>query len=90
MEVVFIVVAVQNGLNKIMEGLKAKGHEVVDMGNSNNPVDAIVYEGNSFQVSYVSRDNPDYGYGILYINSLGKSIDQIDEMLRLGCYEHLF
>jgi hypothetical protein len=95
--VVFIVVAVQKELKDIIEGLKKKGHEVVDMENYKYPIDAIVYEGNIFQVSYVSRNNmPEAmagdvsNYGVLMINSLGKSIDQIDEMIHMRCYNHWF
>ncbi|MCX8130690.1 MAG: YkuS family protein [Clostridia bacterium] len=94
---VFIVVAVEKQLKDIIDGLKKKGHEVVDIETYNYPIDAIVYEGNSYQISYVSRNNmPEMtsgtrsNYGVLIINSLGKSIDQIDEMLHLRCYSHLF
>ncbi|MCX7709656.1 MAG: YkuS family protein [Clostridia bacterium] len=94
---VFIIVAVQSELKDIREGLKAKGHEVVDIETYNYPIDAVVYAGNSFQVSYVSRNHMPTmvngqrsNYGVLMINSLGKSIDQIDEMLRMRCYSHLF
>lgn len=94
---VFIIVAVQKGLDEIKEGLAAKGYEVVDIETYNYPIDAIVYEGNSFQISYISRNNMPatvngqrVSYGVLMINSLGKTVDEIDEMLRMRCYSHLF
>ncbi|MCX7842494.1 MAG: YkuS family protein [Clostridia bacterium] len=94
---VFIIVAVQKTLPEIIEGLKAKGHEVVDIETYNYPIDAIVYEGNSFQISYVSRNNmPEMvngqrgSFGVLMINSLGKSVEEIDDILRLRCYSYLF
>lgn len=94
---VFIVVAVQNGLDGLKDGLKAKGHEVVDAESYNYPIDAVVYEGDSFQISCISRNNmPEAvngqrsGYGVFMINCLGKSVDQIDAMLRMRCYSPLF
>ena len=94
---VFIIVAVQKGLEEIRDGLKSKGHEVVDIETYNYPIDAIIYEGDSFQISYISKNNMPaavngqrVSYGVLMINSLGKSVDQIDEMLHMRCYSHLF
>jgi len=96
-EVVFIVIGVQNGLNEIKDALRLKGIEVVDVENYNYPIDAVIYEGNSFQISYVSTNNmPEAtmgsrsNYGVLMINSLGKSIAQIEEMLKMRGYSHLF
>lgn len=93
----FIVIAVQKGLDSLKKGLKSKGYTVVDPETYNYPIDAMIYEGNCFNISYISRNNaPEMksgvrsNYGVLIINSLGKSIDQIDEMLRMRCYEHLF
>jgi hypothetical protein len=95
--VVFIVIAVQNGLEEIKKGLKNRGYTVVDIEGYNYPIDAMIYEGNSFQVSYVSGNNmPEMStgernnYGVLIINSKGKSLDAIEEMLKMRCYEHLF
>ena len=94
---VFIIVAVQKDLVEIAEGLKKMGYEVVDIESYNYPIDAVVYKGNSFQISYVSNNNmPEMtagkrsNYGVLMINSLGKSVDQIAEMLEMRCYSHLF
>jgi len=95
--VVFIVVAVQQGLDNIKSGLREKGFEVVDLETYNYPIDAIVYEGNSFQISYVSRNNmPEMtmgrrgNYGVFIVNSLGKTIDEIADMLKTRYYSPLF
>lgn len=93
----FIVVAVQQGLDNIKSGLREKGFEVVDLETYNYPIDAIVYEGNSFQISYVSRNNmPEMtmgrrgNYGVFIVNSLGKTIDEIADMLKTRYYSPLF
>jgi len=95
--VVFIVVAVQQGLDDIKSGLREKGFEVVDLETYNYPIDAIVYEGNSFQISYISRNNmPEMtmgkrgNYGVFIVNSLGKTIDEIADMLNTRYYSPLF
>mgnify|MGYP000350865004 CR=1 FL=1 len=94
---VFIIVAVQAGLDDLKLGLKKKGFEVVDLETYCYPIDAIVYEGNNFQISYVSRNNmPEIemgkrsNYGVFIINSLGKSIDEISDMLKTRYYSPLF
>ena len=95
---VFIIVAVQKTLNDLKSALKSLGYEVVDVESYNYPIDAIVYEGNTFQISHVSRNNmPDLSmsdrranYGVLMINSLGKSVEEIDDMLKRRYYSPLF
>lgn len=94
---VFIVIAVQNGLDEIKSGLINRGYTVVDIEGYNYPIDAIIYEGTSFQISYVSNNNmPELtngvrnNYGVLIINSRGKSLNTIEEMLKMRSYEHLF
>ena len=94
---VFIIVAVQEGLDYIKEQLKMRGYTIVPLEGYNYPIDALIYEGNSFQISYISgnnmpemRDGERSNYGVLIINSLGKSIGQIEEMLTMRCYGHLF
>lgn len=94
---VFIVVAVQSGLDTIKEGLKQRGYEVVDLESYNYPIDAMIYVGNAFQVSHISRNNmPEAtmgtrgGYGVFMINATGKSLDQIEDMLKTRYYSPLF
>ena len=52
-----MVIGFQKGLDHIKDELKKRGYEVVDVENYNYPIDAIIYEGNSFQISYISRNN---------------------------------
>lgn len=93
---VFIIVAVQKHLKDVIEGLRLKGHQVVDPESYNYPIDAVVYQGSSFQMSYISTNNMPQqsmghrsGYGVFMLNCQGKSIDMIDKMLRMRCYERL-
>lgn len=92
-----MIVAVQKGLDNIKNALAVLGHEVVDVENYNYPIDAIIYEGNSFQISHVTRNNMPQmssgiraNYGVLMINSSGKSIAEIDDMLKTRYYSPLF
>ncbi len=92
-----MVVAVQSSLQNIKEELKKRGFDVVDLETYNYPIDAIVYEGNSFQISHISRNNmPEMSsglrtnYGVFIVNSLGKSIDEIEDMLKTRYYSPLF
>ena len=94
---VFIVVAIQKGLDEIKTELSLRGYEVVDIESYNYPIDAMIYEGNSFQISHISRNNmPDMtmgkraNYGVFIINSLGKSVDEIEDMLKTRYYSPLF
>jgi hypothetical protein len=95
--VVFIIVAVQNGLDKIREGLKNKGYKVVNLEGYNYPIDALVYEGNSFQISHISSNNmPEMtmgtrsSYGVFMVNAAGKSLDEVEAMLKTRKYSPLF
>lgn len=94
---VFIIVAVQKDLNDLKDSLAARGYEVVNAEGCNCPIDALVYEGNTFQISYISKNNMPVmssgkrsNYGVLIINSFGKSIEEIDDILQMRCYSHLF
>lgn len=94
---VFIIIAVQKGLDNLKEGLRHRGYEVVDAENYKYPIDAIIYEGNSFQISYISHNNMPVmstggrtNYGVFMINSLGKSLDEIEDMLKTRYYSPLF
>ena len=94
---VFIIVAVQKGLEGLKQDLLDRGYEVVDAGTYKYPIDAIIYYGSSLQMSYISGNNmPEAGdgvrsnYGVLMINSDGKNIEEIDLMLKTRCYSPLF
>jgi hypothetical protein len=89
-----MIVAVQSNLVNIAEGLKQKGYTVVDLYAYNQPVDAVVYEGKNFDFSAITEDNVGSslnavnrtGYGVFIVCSKGKSIDDIDYMLKTRCY----
>ena len=94
---VFIVVAVLSSMEHIKKELTERGYEVVDIEDYNYPIDAIIYEGSSFGISHISRNNmpePVMGlranYGVFMVNSSGKSIEEIDEMLKTRYYSPLF
>jgi hypothetical protein len=92
-----IVIAVQQGLDDIKNALRSRGYQVVDLEGYKYPIDAMIYSGRSFQLSHItsnnfqqmntgSRDN----YGILLINAMGKSIDEIERILTSRSYTPLF
>ena len=92
-----MIVAVAKELKDIGRGLKERGYQVVELETYGYPIDAMVYAGNAFQISHVSWNNmPEMragercSYGIFMINARGKTVEMIDEMLRMRCYEHLF
>lgn len=96
MEVVFITVAVQKGLEDIKKGLKSKGYEVVDFGDYNYPIDALIYLDNIMEFSLTAVNNLSEGYsgkrnnyGVFMVNSKGKTIEEIDQMLKRRCYTPL-
>jgi len=92
-----LVVAVENDLVELKNSLKERGYDVVDPENYNYPIDAIIYGGNAFQISHISRNNmPESSmssrgsYGVFMINSTGKSIEEIVDMLNHRYYSPLF
>jgi hypothetical protein len=100
---VFMIVAVQRGLENIKELLRDRGYDVVTLGEYNYPIDAIVYTGQGLEASYISNNNfphlishtigydrTDRSYGVLMINATNKSIEEIDYMLKNKVYSPLF
>lgn len=94
-EVTNMIVAVQSNLSSISEGLKQKGYTVVDLYTYTNPIDAVVYEGGRFDFSTITEENTSSNmstnssrssYGVFILCSKGKSIDEIDYMLKTRCY----
>jgi hypothetical protein len=95
--VIFIIVAVQQGLDSIRESLREKGFEVVDPVSYGYPIDAIVYEGHSFPISHISSNNMPAmqegergSYGVLMINAASRSLEEIEGILRKRYYHPLF
>ncbi|WP_459076756.1 YkuS family protein [Herbivorax alkaliphila] len=92
-----MVVAIERGLENLKNKLEKRGFNVVYIENYNYPVDAIIYERNFFNISHVSRNNmPEAtmgercSYGVLMINSKGKTINEIEDMLKKRYYTPLF
>lgn len=92
-----MVVAIEKDLVDLKNSLRERGFEVVDLETYNYPIDAIIYEGNAFQISHISKNNmPESqmstrgNYGVFIINSIGKSVDEIIDMLQHRSYSPLF
>ena len=98
-----MVVAVQRGLGHIKDKLREMGYEIVTLGDYNYPIDAIVYTGSSVNTSFVTNSNmPAFtshtmpmdgssrSYGVLMVNAEGKTIAQIDQILKKRVYSPLF
>jgi Uncharacterised protein family (UPF0180). len=92
-----MIVAVQSNLYSIADGLISRGYTVVDLYSYKKPVDAVVYEGKKFDFSAITEDNVGSingnggsGYGVFIVCSNGKSIDEIDYMLKTRCYSSFF
>jgi len=89
-----MVVAVQSNLYSIAEGLRQKGYTIVDLYSYSKPVDAVVYEGGRFDFSTITEENASpvmsnnsrSNYGVFILCSNGKSIEEIDYMLKTRCY----
>lgn len=100
-----MVVAVQKGLENLKEKLREKGYDVVTLGEYNYPIDGIVYAGHGLGESYVKNNNMpnltshrqmagfgdmNRSYGVLMVNAVNKSIDEIDLILKNKVYSPLF
>ncbi len=84
-------VVVQNGLENIKKGLEKLGYEVVKIDESDR-VDAIIYIANGYDTSFYNlmNVNNDKNRNILLINASGKTINQIDNMIKNRLYSPLF
>jgi hypothetical protein len=89
-----MIVAVQSMRSGIADQLKQRGYKVVDLYTYSKPIDAVVYEGDRFDFSAITEENTSAtmginnssSYGVFIVCSNGKSIDEIDYMLRTRCY----
>lgn len=89
-----MVVAVQSISSELVKALSQRGHTVVDLYTYRNPIDAVVYEGSRFDFSAITEENTDpvmstsskSSYGVFIVCANGKSIDEIDHMLKTRCY----
>lgn len=94
---VFIIIAVQQGLDSVKDQLANRGYKVVELETYKNAVDVIIYQTNLSHISYFPHDNflgekegMRSSYGALIVNSTGKGIDEIEFILKTRCYSSLF
>ena len=93
-----MVVAVQSNLQEISKELAQRGYTVVDLYSYRNPIDAVVYEGRRFDFSAITEENTGTimstssrtSYGVFIVCANGKTIDEIDYMLKTRCYSSFF
>jgi hypothetical protein len=91
-----MVVAITHDLEHLKEPLSAQGHKVVYLGSYDYPIDAMIFENFSPNISYISNNNistnadDTYGYGILMINAKNKSSEEINKILKTRLYSPLF
>lgn len=89
-----MVVAVQENLSGIAKELRRRGYTVVDLYSYDKPIDAVLYEGARFDFSTITEENVSpvmstnsrSSYGVFILCSNGKSIEEIDYMLKTRCY----
>ena len=88
-------IAVQEGLKNMKEELESLGYEVVDMNHEG--VEAVVYMADGSDISYYGQMfsmnqgmNIAGNRGTLLINGKGKSIEELDYMIRNRLYSPLF
>ncbi len=98
MEVNPLVVAVDERLKEIKEGLEKRGYQVISL-IENVPVDAIVYyqdgqykQNTGVGMSYSSQlfQMENSSNGVFLINAYNKSLEEIDQMLQNRTYSPLF
>lgn len=94
---VLIIIGILKGLDHVKNELEKRGYEVVYVEDYSYPIDAIIYQGSSFQMSYISRNNMPIvnagvrpNYGVLIINYKGQSVEEIENTLKKRCYSPLF
>lgn len=89
-----MVVAVQANLSSIANELSNRGYTVVDLYSYDRPIDAVVFEGERFDFSTITEENVSpvmstnskSSYGVFILCANGKSIEEIDYMLKTRCY----
>ncbi len=89
-------IVVQEGLNDLRNSLNSLGYEVVDI-NENNNVEAIVYMADGYDIQYHNNlVNMNSGVdmtnnrGTILINATGKTVEEIDKVIKSRIYSPLF
>ncbi len=98
MEVNSLVVAVDERLEELKDGLKKKGYHVVSFLD-HTPIDAIVYYQDG-KYTENKQAQMSYSFGLLgmeqnfdkvfLINGYDKTVEEIDQMLQKRTYSPLF
>lgn len=86
--------AIQQGLDNIKEGLINRGYDVYDL-DENQEVEAIIYMADGYNIPYenqmVSLRGEDIGgKSAILVNATGKTIDEIDNIIKNKVYSPLF
>ncbi len=98
MEVIFLRIAIQKGLEELRSQLEDRGFEVVGIGES-EVVDAVLYEEldshpyyevNNVSSPVASSSDGNSAYGALLVNTTNKSIEEITGILKRRTYSPLF
>lgn len=91
-----MIVAVENTLNEIKDGLEKMGYTIVDLKESESANAIVYYRGlnsdySSNEMSYNTFLNGESAMeGTFLVNAYGKSIVEIDQILKNRSYSPLF
>lgn len=90
-----MVVAITPNLKHLQDKLSDKGYKVVMLGQYDYPIDALIYTGYCPDVSFVCTNNVNNisnsgHYGVLMINAVNKSVEELDKILKTRLYSPLF
>jgi hypothetical protein len=96
MEVFFMIIAIQRGLENIKSELESKGNEVFYIGE-NKMADAVLYKEADTQTYYAVNNTPsaaaltngNTSYGTLLVNVTNKSVEEIIRILEARVYSPL-
>lgn len=80
-------VAVDSRLEKLAIGLERKGYRVVDLYGGTMGVEACIYYNG---IRDFHNDDISGGRRVLMIDGKGKTVEDIDEIIRNGVYSSLF
>ncbi len=85
-----MIIAIQSGLENLGKALREYGFEVVELGESDTVVDALIYMGEPMPHVSVTNKADAYSRGVFMVNARGKSADEIAQILSRRTYTPLF
>jgi len=97
MEVFYLVIAIQKGMDSIKNELESRGHEVFYIGE-NRIADAVLYKDvdthpyysvNNVTAEIASPKSRNASYGALLVNVTNKSINDIIRIIEKRVYSPL-